>query len=42
MPGEQSAHKREAHARDGIPLAPTLLRTLDAFADELGIARLVR
>jgi len=42
MPGEQSAAKRDAYARDGIPLVPTLLRSLDEFADELGIARLAR
>ena len=42
MPGEQSAAKRDAHARDGIPLAPALLQNLDSLADELGIARLQR
>ncbi len=42
MPGEQSAAKRRAYASEGIPLAPTLARTLDDFADELGIGRLPR
>jgi LDH2 family malate/lactate/ureidoglycolate dehydrogenase len=42
MPGEQSAAKREAYARDGIPLGATLLRNLDALAGELAIDRLRR
>jgi LDH2 family malate/lactate/ureidoglycolate dehydrogenase len=42
MPGEQSAAKRDTYAREGIPLGAALLRTLDGFADELGIARLGR
>ena len=42
MPGEQSAAKRTAYARDGIPVASSLLGNLDTFADELGIARLRR
>jgi len=42
MPGEQSAAKRAAFARDGIPLNDGLVATLDAFADELGVARIVR
>ena len=42
MPGEQSAAKRSAYMRDGIPLAESLLRNLDAFADELDIPRLDR
>jgi len=42
MPGEQSARKRDDHARDGIPLAAALFDTLDKFADELGIGRLER
>jgi LDH2 family malate/lactate/ureidoglycolate dehydrogenase len=40
LPGEQSQAKRIAYARDGIPLAPALLRALDHLAGELGIARL--
>jgi LDH2 family malate/lactate/ureidoglycolate dehydrogenase len=40
LPGEQSQAKRVAYARDGIPLAPALLRSLDRLAGELGIARL--
>ncbi len=42
MPGEQSAAKRTAYIRDGIPLAGSLLRNLDLFADELDIPRLDR
>ncbi len=40
LPGEQSHAKRIAYARDGIPLAPALLRSLDQLAGELGIANL--
>ena len=40
LPGEQSAQKRNAHARDGIPIGPALRRNLDAVADDLGIDRL--
>src|SRR6266849_7665225 len=32
LPGEQSKAKRMAYARDGIPLAPALLRSLDQLA----------
>ena len=42
MPGEQSAAKRVAYGRDGIPLAATLLRTLDGLPTELGIDKLER
>jgi LDH2 family malate/lactate/ureidoglycolate dehydrogenase len=42
MPGEQSAAKRDAYARDGIPLGPALFKVLDEFAAELGIAPLAR
>ena len=37
MPGEQSHEKRVRQARDGITLAPQLVKTLNAVADELGI-----
>ena len=40
LPGEQSHAKRIAYTRDGIPLAPALLRSLDRLAGELGIAKL--
>jgi L-2-hydroxycarboxylate dehydrogenase (NAD+) len=40
VPGERSHAMRIQRTRDGIPLAPTLLRGLDQVADELGIARL--
>ena len=40
MPGEQSAQKRNSHARDGIPIGPALRRNLDAVADDLAIDRL--
>jgi LDH2 family malate/lactate/ureidoglycolate dehydrogenase len=41
LPGEQSHAKRIAYARDGIPVAPALLKGLDGLADELGVARLL-
>jgi LDH2 family malate/lactate/ureidoglycolate dehydrogenase len=40
VPGEQSNAKRVAYARDGIPIPPQLMETLDRVAVELGIARL--
>ncbi len=40
VPGERSHAMREARTRDGIPIAPALMRGLDQVADELGIARL--
>jgi LDH2 family malate/lactate/ureidoglycolate dehydrogenase len=40
-PGERSQETRERRSRDGIPLAPALLRGLDQVADDLGMARLV-
>lgn len=42
MPGEQSAARRDAYAREGIPLADSLLTNLDALAMELGIPPLLR
>jgi len=41
VPGERSQETRENRTRDGIPLAPALLRGLDQVADDLGIAKLV-
>ena len=41
VPGERSQETREKRSRDGIPIAPALLRGLDQVADELGMARLV-
>ena len=41
VPGERSQKTREARTRDGIPIAPALMRGLDQVADELGIAKLV-
>ena len=41
MPGEQSRKKRDEYARDGIPIAESLLVNLNSLADELGIARLL-
>ena len=41
VPGERSQETRANHTRDGIPVAPALLRGLDQVADDLGIARLV-
>ncbi|MGA7811253.1 Ldh family oxidoreductase [Bradyrhizobium sp.] len=40
VPGERSQQTREARARDGIPIAPALMRGLDQVADELGMTRL--
>jgi len=40
MPGERSAETRIARGRDGIPIAPALMRGLDQLASELGIAKL--
>jgi hypothetical protein len=31
---------REVRTRDGIPIAPALLRGLNTLADELGMAKL--
>jgi L-2-hydroxycarboxylate dehydrogenase (NAD+) len=41
LPGEQSRQKRDEYARDGIPLAPALLDSLNELAGELGISRLL-
>jgi LDH2 family malate/lactate/ureidoglycolate dehydrogenase len=40
LPGERSAEARATRTRDGIPIAPALMRNLDQLADELGIAKL--
>ena len=40
VPGEHSDATRLARTRDGIPIAPALMRGLDQVADELGIAKL--
>ena len=40
VPGERSEETRIARARDGIPIAPALMRGLDQLAGELGIAKL--
>jgi len=40
LPGDRSAETRVTRARDGIPIAPALMRNLDQVADELGIAKL--
>jgi L-2-hydroxycarboxylate dehydrogenase (NAD+) len=40
LPGERSEETRIARSRDGIPVAPALMRALDQLADELGIAKL--
>jgi LDH2 family malate/lactate/ureidoglycolate dehydrogenase len=42
VPGERSHETRAARTRDGIPLAPALMRGLDQLADELGIAKLAQ
>jgi LDH2 family malate/lactate/ureidoglycolate dehydrogenase len=40
VPGERSYATRLARTRDGIPIAPALMRGLDQVADELRIAKL--
>lgn len=40
VPGERSEETRVARTRDGIPIAPALLRGLDQLAGELGMAKL--
>jgi L-2-hydroxycarboxylate dehydrogenase (NAD+) len=40
VPGERSAETRLVRARDGIPIAPALMRSLDQLAGELGMAKL--
>ena len=40
VPGERSQQTRATRTRDGIPIAPALMRGLDQVADELGIAKL--
>jgi LDH2 family malate/lactate/ureidoglycolate dehydrogenase len=37
LPGEQSHERRIAYARDGVPLAPALLKNLQVLAEELNI-----
>jgi LDH2 family malate/lactate/ureidoglycolate dehydrogenase len=41
VPGERSHATRAARTRDGIPIAPVLMRGLDQVAGDLGIAKLV-
>jgi LDH2 family malate/lactate/ureidoglycolate dehydrogenase len=39
--GDQRARRAQRRdARDGIPIAPALMRSLDQLADELGMAKL--
>jgi len=40
LPGEQSHAKRVAYERDGIPLAPELVRKLNELATDIGVAGL--
>jgi L-2-hydroxycarboxylate dehydrogenase (NAD+) len=40
VPGERSHETRATRTRDGIPIAPALMRGLDQVASELGIAKL--
>lgn len=40
LPGEQSVAKRAERAKDGIPMPPALLASLDQLAQELGVAPL--
>ncbi|MDB5946958.1 MAG: yjmC [Ramlibacter sp.] len=41
LPGEQSHEKRVTNEREGIAIGPVLLKQLDAFADEMGMPRLL-
>src|SRR5215831_348475 len=41
LPGEQSHHKRIERLAQGIPIPPTLQRSLDELASELGIVALL-
>jgi L-2-hydroxycarboxylate dehydrogenase (NAD+) len=41
VPGERSHATRALRTRDGIPIAPALMRGLDQVASDLGIAKLV-
>jgi LDH2 family malate/lactate/ureidoglycolate dehydrogenase len=40
LPGEQSHHKRQDRARNGIPMPKPLRDSLDTAARDLGIAPL--
>jgi L-2-hydroxycarboxylate dehydrogenase (NAD+) len=40
VPGERSHETRARRTREGIPIAPALLRGLNQVSDELGIAKL--
>jgi LDH2 family malate/lactate/ureidoglycolate dehydrogenase len=40
VPGERSEQTRIARSRDGIPIPPALMRSLDQLADELGMTKL--
>jgi L-2-hydroxycarboxylate dehydrogenase (NAD+) len=40
VPGERSHETRTKRARDGIPIAPALLKGLNQVADDLGMAKL--
>jgi L-2-hydroxycarboxylate dehydrogenase (NAD+) len=40
VPGERSHETRLARAKNGIPIAPALMRNLNQVADELGMAKL--
>ena len=42
VPGEHSHATRATRTRDGIPIAPALMRGLDQVADELGMAKLAQ
>ena len=40
LPGEQSHAKRESNLREGVPIVPALLASLDKLAADLGIPSL--
>jgi LDH2 family malate/lactate/ureidoglycolate dehydrogenase len=41
LPGEQSHAKRAEHSKNGVPVPPALLASLNQLADELKVPRLV-
>ena len=40
VPGERSHETRTKRGRDGIPIAPALLKGLNQVADDLGMTKL--
>jgi LDH2 family malate/lactate/ureidoglycolate dehydrogenase len=42
MPGEMEYFKEQEYRQGGIPVSPEVIKTLDAFAQKVGIAKLSR